>query len=327
MTSTPAQPPCPSWRAARSSPTAGWRPTSSTTTASSCPTSRRSRSSTTSGAGSCCWRYYGDYVDIAERAGAALQLETPTWRASSDWGDRLGYSAAELRRVNRDAVALLAQAARRGRPRLVPDQRLPRPPRRRLRRRRGDRSGRRRRPTTPRRSRRSPRPAPIWSPCSPSPAPARRSASSAPPAPPGCPVAVSFTVEQDGRLPDGTPLATADRRGRRRGRPRLLHGQLRPPHATSPRRWPTPAPGAHASSGSGPTRRRSATRSSTPPPSWTRATRRARPRPGRAAAAPAEPRPGRRLLRHRRPPRRRHVGCRLSRDDRAADEPNRFRRG
>ncbi len=53
--------------------------------------------------------YYRDYVTIAERAETALQLETPTWRANSDWGERLGYSAAELDRVNRDAVALLAQ--------------------------------------------------------------------------------------------------------------------------------------------------------------------------------------------------------------------------
>ncbi len=52
-------------------------------------------------------RYYGDYVEIARRAGAGLQLDTPTWRASRDWGDRLGYSAADLRRMNRDAVALL----------------------------------------------------------------------------------------------------------------------------------------------------------------------------------------------------------------------------
>jgi len=52
-------------------------------------------------------RYYGEYVDIARQAGASVQLETPTWRASQDWGDRLGYSSAELRRVNRDAVALL----------------------------------------------------------------------------------------------------------------------------------------------------------------------------------------------------------------------------
>ena len=52
-------------------------------------------------------RYYGEYVDIAKRAGVALQLDTPTWRASQDWGTRLGYSAADLRRVNRDSVALL----------------------------------------------------------------------------------------------------------------------------------------------------------------------------------------------------------------------------
>jgi homocysteine S-methyltransferase len=52
-------------------------------------------------------RYYGAYFDVARRAGAALQLETPTWRASTDWGDRLGYSTGELRRVNRDAVTLL----------------------------------------------------------------------------------------------------------------------------------------------------------------------------------------------------------------------------
>ena len=42
-------------------------------------------------------RYYDEYVAIARRAGAALQLETPTWRASTDWGERLGYSAAEPR--------------------------------------------------------------------------------------------------------------------------------------------------------------------------------------------------------------------------------------
>ena len=52
-------------------------------------------------------RYYEEYVSIARRVGAAVQLETPTWRASQDWGDRLGFSAAELRRANRDSVALL----------------------------------------------------------------------------------------------------------------------------------------------------------------------------------------------------------------------------
>ncbi len=53
--------------------------------------------------------YYRKYIDIAARAECAVQLETPTWRASADWGDRLGFSGAELRRLNRDAVALLDQ--------------------------------------------------------------------------------------------------------------------------------------------------------------------------------------------------------------------------
>lgn len=51
--------------------------------------------------------YYRGYVDIARRAGAALQLDTATWRASSDWGERLGYSASRLRLANVEAVALL----------------------------------------------------------------------------------------------------------------------------------------------------------------------------------------------------------------------------
>jgi S-methylmethionine-dependent homocysteine/selenocysteine methylase len=36
-------------------------------------------------------------------------LESATWRASSDWGDRLGYSPADLARVNRDAIGMLAE--------------------------------------------------------------------------------------------------------------------------------------------------------------------------------------------------------------------------
>ena len=51
--------------------------------------------------------YYRAYADVAARAGAGLLLETPTWRANADWGARLGYDAEGLRRVNRDAVDLL----------------------------------------------------------------------------------------------------------------------------------------------------------------------------------------------------------------------------
>jgi homocysteine S-methyltransferase len=51
--------------------------------------------------------YFRDHMQIAARAGAPLVLETPTWRANADWGARLGYEAAALDRVNRDAVAFL----------------------------------------------------------------------------------------------------------------------------------------------------------------------------------------------------------------------------
>ena len=59
--------------------------------------------------------YYDGYAAIARRAGAGLVLESPTWRASPDWGARLGYSLAELVRANNGAIALagglpLAQA-------------------------------------------------------------------------------------------------------------------------------------------------------------------------------------------------------------------------
>lgn len=49
-------------------------------------------------------RYFLAYLAIAARHGTGLVLETPTWRASRDWGTRLGYSAAALRTVNIAAV-------------------------------------------------------------------------------------------------------------------------------------------------------------------------------------------------------------------------------
>jgi S-methylmethionine-dependent homocysteine/selenocysteine methylase len=51
--------------------------------------------------------YYDAYASIAARAGAGLLLESPTWRANPDWGARLGHSAADLDRANTDAVDLL----------------------------------------------------------------------------------------------------------------------------------------------------------------------------------------------------------------------------
>lgn len=53
--------------------------------------------------------YFRDHLEIAAQAGTGLVLETPTWRASVDWGARLGYDAAGLDRVNREAVVFLRQ--------------------------------------------------------------------------------------------------------------------------------------------------------------------------------------------------------------------------
>lgn len=55
--------------------------------------------------------YYLAYVDIAVRAQAPLLLETPTWRANPDHAALLGYDAAALDRINRESVRFLAELA------------------------------------------------------------------------------------------------------------------------------------------------------------------------------------------------------------------------
>lgn len=51
--------------------------------------------------------YFIDYIRIAGDAGLGLVLETATWRASRDWGDKLGYDDARLRSVNQRAAAFM----------------------------------------------------------------------------------------------------------------------------------------------------------------------------------------------------------------------------
>jgi S-methylmethionine-dependent homocysteine/selenocysteine methylase len=55
--------------------------------------------------------YYNDYIAIAAATGAGMVLEAPTWRASADWGAKLGYDAEALARVNRSAIDLLRRLA------------------------------------------------------------------------------------------------------------------------------------------------------------------------------------------------------------------------
>lgn len=54
-------------------------------------------------------RYFRGYADIARAHRTGLILESATWRASADWGARLGYDAAQLADANRKAILLLEQ--------------------------------------------------------------------------------------------------------------------------------------------------------------------------------------------------------------------------
>ena len=54
-------------------------------------------------------RYYRRYAEIAVRHGTGLVLESATWRASDDWGRRLGYTASTLAAANRQAIQLLEE--------------------------------------------------------------------------------------------------------------------------------------------------------------------------------------------------------------------------
>ena len=152
--------------------------------------------------------YYDQYAAIARAAGQGLLLETPTWRANPDWAEKIGYDRIALDRANREAVDLVRRAqARAGVDRsLVVGIHGPRGD--------GYEAGAPADPdeaaeyhfvqarsfagegvdlvhamtmTTPEEG-----------------IGVVRAARSA-----GLPVAVSFTVETDGRLPDGTPLGTA----------------------------------------------------------------------------------------------------------------------
>ena len=55
--------------------------------------------------------YYEPYLALARRLGAPIVVDTPTWRANLDWGARLGYDAARLAAVNRRSVELVRDLA------------------------------------------------------------------------------------------------------------------------------------------------------------------------------------------------------------------------
>lgn len=52
--------------------------------------------------------YYVRYAAIAARYNRGFILESPTWRASMDWGEKLGFDKVELEALNKEAITLLA---------------------------------------------------------------------------------------------------------------------------------------------------------------------------------------------------------------------------
>jgi homocysteine S-methyltransferase len=53
--------------------------------------------------------YFRGFLDLADRTGTGLILESATWRASSDWAEPLGYSIDELDTLNRAAIEMLIE--------------------------------------------------------------------------------------------------------------------------------------------------------------------------------------------------------------------------
>jgi S-methylmethionine-dependent homocysteine/selenocysteine methylase len=54
-------------------------------------------------------RYYAPYLKLAREAGVGFVLESPTWRASPRWAAELGVSEQELDELNRKAIALMEE--------------------------------------------------------------------------------------------------------------------------------------------------------------------------------------------------------------------------
>ena len=53
--------------------------------------------------------YFRRFADMAQRYGVGVVLESATWRASRDWGAKIGYTPEALDEMNRKAVQLMTE--------------------------------------------------------------------------------------------------------------------------------------------------------------------------------------------------------------------------
>ena len=54
-------------------------------------------------------RYHRPYIETALHHGLGFILDSPTWRSSPDWAGKLGYSTEALAAANRDGIALMLE--------------------------------------------------------------------------------------------------------------------------------------------------------------------------------------------------------------------------
>ncbi len=53
--------------------------------------------------------YFLPYIEMARKAGLGFVLEAPTWRANPDWAAKMGYTREALAAVNREGIDLMAE--------------------------------------------------------------------------------------------------------------------------------------------------------------------------------------------------------------------------
>ncbi len=58
-------------------------------------------------------RYFESYLRTARERRVGFILDTPTWRANPDWGEKLGFTPQDLADINRQAVAWAANLRKR----------------------------------------------------------------------------------------------------------------------------------------------------------------------------------------------------------------------
>jgi len=60
----------------------------------------------------CLENYYRRYAGMAVESQCGFVFESPTWRASRDWGEKLGYDADRIAALNREAIDLMTSIRR-----------------------------------------------------------------------------------------------------------------------------------------------------------------------------------------------------------------------